>query len=357
MKLHEIDTPALVVDLDVMERNMAAIARTLRERGVAWRPHAKCHKSPAIARKLIDEAGAIGVTCQKLGEAEVMADAGIDHILVANEVVGETKLRRLIALRQRGVDVTVALDDAAVLDRYREAARETGVSIPVVVEVNIGQDRCGVEPGDEAVALAKRAAATEGVEFRGLMGWEGHVMHYDDPAVIAREATEAVQRLLDSAAACRAAGVPVQWVSCGGTCDYHIVSALPGVTEIQAGSGIFSDVFYRQRGVPLEPALTLLATVVSRRPDRAIVDAGFKALGPPFLRPQPLIEGVERLDIGSAEHGTLKLASPEAPIRVGDKVRFIVGYTDMTVFLHDRIYGVRGDEVEQVLEVTARRLT
>lgn len=356
MKVHDIDTPALVVDLDVMERNIAAIAATLRERGVAWRPHAKCHKSPAIARKLIDEAGAIGVTCQKLGEAEVMADAGIDHILVANEVVGETKLRRLIALRQRGVDVTIAVDDASVLERTAAAAREAGVTAPVVVEVNIGQNRCGVEPGEPAVALAKLAAATEGIEFRGLMGWEGHVMHHEDPERIAREATEAVASLLDSAAACRAAGLTVDWVSCGGTCDYHIVSRMPGVTEVQAGSGIFSDVFYRQRGVPLEPALTLLATVVSRKPDRAIVDAGFKALGPPFLRPQPLIEGVERLDIGSAEHGTLKLTSPEAPIHVGDKVRFIVGYTDMTVFLHDRIYGVRKDEVEQVFEVTARRL-
>lgn len=357
MKLQDIDTPALVVDLDVMERNIAAIASTLRERGVAWRPHAKCHKSPAIARKLIDDAGAIGVTCQKLGEAEVMADAGIDHILVANEVVGDAKIRRLIDLRRRGFDVTVAVDDAAVLERTAAAAREAGVTVPVVIEVNIGHDRCGVEPGEPVVALAKRAAATEGVEFRGLMGWEGHVMHHEDPDLIAREATEAVTKLLESAAACRAAGVPVEWVSCGGTCDFHVVSALPGVTEVQAGSGIFSDVFYRQRGVPLEPALTLLATVVSRKPDRAIVDAGFKALGPPFLRPQPLIEGVERLDIGSAEHGTLKLASPEAPIAVGDKVRFIVGYTDMTVFLHDRIYGVRGDDVEQIFKVTARRLT
>jgi D-serine deaminase-like pyridoxal phosphate-dependent protein len=357
VKLHEIDTPALVADLDVMERNIASIAATLRERGVAWRPHAKCHKSPAIARKLIDEAGAIGVTCQKLGEAEVMADAGIDHILVANEVVGDAKIRRLLALRRRGVDITIAVDDAEVLEQTAAAAREAGVTVPVVVEVNIGQHRCGVEPGLPAVALASRAAATEGIEFRGLMGWEGHVMHHEDPEVIAREATEAVEKLLDSAGACRAAGLRVDWVSCGGTCDFHVVSALPGVTEIQAGSGIFSDVFYRQRGVPLQPALTLLATVVSRKPDRAIVDAGFKALGPPFLRPQPLIEGVERLDFGSAEHGTLKLASPEAPIHVGDKVRFIVGYTDMTVFLHDRIYGARGDEVEQIFEVSARRLT
>lgn len=357
MKLHEIDTPALIVDLDRMERNIAALAGTLRERGVAWRPHAKCHKSPAIARKLVHEAGAIGVTCQKLGEAEVMADDGLDHILVANEVVGEAKLRRLVALRQRGVDITVAVDDPTVVALYGEAGRQAGVTIPVVVEVNIGQDRCGVEPGEPAVDLAKRALTTAGVELRGLMGWEGHVMHHEDAAVIAQEATEAVGKLIDSAAACRAAGVPVEWVSCGGTCDFHVVSALAGVTEIQAGSGIFSDVFYRRRGVPLEPALTLLATVISRRPERAIVDAGFKALGPPFLRPEPLVEGVGRLDIGSAEHGTLQLASPEAPIQVGDKVRFIVGYTDMTVFLHDRIYGVRGDEVEQVFEVTARRLT
>ncbi len=357
MRLEDIDTPALVVDLDKMERNVQAIARTLRENGVAWRPHSKCHKSPAIARKLIDEAGAIGVTCQKLAEAEVMADAGLDHLLVANEVVGEAKVRRLVALRQRGVDVTVAVDDALMLGVYSEAAQAAGVMIPVVVEVDIGQERCGVEPGDPAVELSRRAHATAGVEYRGLMGWEGHVMHHENAAEIEKEAVEAVGKLLASAAECRAVGLPVEWVSCGGTCDYMYVSRLAGVTEVQAGSGIFSDVFYQRRGVPLEPALTILATVVSRRLDRAIVDGGFKAFGSPILRPAPLFDGVERFDVGSAEHGTLKLASPEVPLKVGDKVQFIVGYTDMTVYQHERIYGVRGGEVEQVFEVTARKLT
>jgi D-serine deaminase-like pyridoxal phosphate-dependent protein len=348
----DLDTPALVIDVDAMERNIAALSAAFREYGVAWRPHVKCHKSPAIARRLID-AGAVGITCAKLGEAEVMADAGLGDILIANQVVGPTKVMRLVALRRR-VDVTVAVDDPAQLDELSAAARERGVTLPVLVEVDIGQKRCGVAPGEEAVALSRRAHETPGLEFRGFMGWEGHVMFSEDEAEIARQAEEAVGGLLRSAEMCHRAGLPVSVVSAGGTVSYRTTGRMAGVTEVQAGGGVLMDAFYQRRGVPLEPSLTVLTTVISRKPDRAIVDAGFKALGSPLTPPRPLLDGATGFEFLSAEHGTLQLAGPDVPVAVGDKVSFVAGYVDTTAFLHDRFFAARNGRVEAVWEIAAR---
>ena len=347
----ELDTPALVVDVDKMERNIAAIAGTLRQLGVAWRPHVKCHKSPAIARRLI-EAGAIGITCAKLGEAEIMADAGITNILIANQVVGPAKMARLMALRQR-VDVTVAVDDAAQVAELSAAARQAGLTQPVLVEVNIGQNRCGVAPGQEAVDLARRVHETEGLAFRGLMGWEGHVMIFEDAERIARESEAAVRGLVESAEMCLSARLPVEVISAGGTVSYWISGRL-GLTEVQAGGGVLMDAFYLKRGVPLEPSLTILATVVSRKPNRAIVDGGFKTFGSPLAPPVPLLEGVTAFEFMSAEHGTLHLASPDVPLKVGDKVSFLAGYVDALAFLHDRFFASKDGRVTEVWEIAAR---
>src|SRR4030042_1748189 len=158
--VEELDTPALVVDLEKMERNIASIVSTLRDLRVGWRPHVKCHKSPDTALRLVT-AGAIGITCAKLGEAEVMADAGLDNILIANQVVGPVKMRRLVALRRRA-DVTVAVDDPAQIEQLAAAAREADVTLPVGVELNIGQNRCGVDPGQPAVALSHLVQETAG---------------------------------------------------------------------------------------------------------------------------------------------------------------------------------------------------
>ena len=347
--VEELDTPALVVDLETMERNIAGIASTLRGLGVGWRPHVKCHKSPDIARRLI-AAGAIGITCAKLGEAEVMAEAGLDNILIANQVVGPVKMRRLVALRRRA-HVTVAVDDPAQIEELSAAACEAGVTLPVVVELNIGQNRCGVDPGEPAVTLSRRVHETAGLEYRGLMAWEGHVMSLEDGEEIARRAREAVAGLTRSAEMCRSAGLPVEVVSAGGTVSYQSTASVAGVTEVQAGGGVLMDAFYQRRGVPLEPALTILATVVSRRPERAIVDGGFKTFG--LVPPVPLLEGVGGFE-PSAEHGTLHLTRPDLPLKVGDKVSFILGYVDMSAFLHERMFAVRNGRVEEVWEIAAR---
>ena len=202
-----VDTPALLVDLDVMEANIARIVETCRACGVAWRPHSKGQKTPEIIRKEL-QAGAIGVTCAKLGEAEVLVDAGVRDILIANQIVGPTKLRRLLDLLDRA-DVIVAADSPAHVAALGEAAGQSGKTLRVVIEVDIGMHRAGVSPGPAVASLAGTIAAKKGLRFSGLMGWESHAVTIADPADKARVVAEAIGLLTSSAGLCRAAGHPV----------------------------------------------------------------------------------------------------------------------------------------------------
>ncbi|MFM8681686.1 MAG: alanine racemase, partial [Alphaproteobacteria bacterium] len=211
----ELDTPVLLVDLDRMEANIAAIAGACRAAGVSWRPHFKGIKVPAISLRAM-AAGAIGITCAKLGEAEVAAAAGIRDILVANQVVTPLKMERLARLR-RSADPVVAVDDAGNVDALGEAARRAGVVLRVVSEVDIGKRRAGALPGEPVVALARRIAATQGLSFAGIMGWEAQAVGIADPAEKQRCVADAIALLAGSARDCAAAGLPCAIVSCGGT--------------------------------------------------------------------------------------------------------------------------------------------
>jgi D-serine deaminase-like pyridoxal phosphate-dependent protein len=350
----QLDTPALCVDLAVMEANIARIAAACHEHGVAWRPHTKGQKVPAIAHKLL-AAGAIGVTCQKLGEAEVMAAAGIQDILVANQIVGDQKILRLVNLL-RHADVVVAVDDPDNVAALDAAARAKGVCLRVVIEVDIGGNRAGVRPGAAAAALARRIAELPGLRFTGVMGWESHTTAIQDQGEKERAVAAAVRLLTQSAEACRSAGFPVDIVSCGGTGTYRFTTAQPGVTEIQAGGGIFSDVRYRTKLLVDHPyALTIMTTVTSRpSPHRIICDAGKKAMSSDAAEPMPLgVENVKSVNL-SAEHARIELKGPDTRLRVGDRVEFVVGYGDTTVHLHEEIYGIRNDAVEIVWPVLGR---
>jgi D-serine deaminase-like pyridoxal phosphate-dependent protein len=355
----ELDTPALLVDLDRLEHNIATMRRIIvSEAGVGWRPHTKAIKTPALARRLLD-AGAFGVTCAKLGEAEVLAAAGIRDILIANEIVGPAKMRRLAALR-RLADPIVAVDCEAHVAALEAAARAGDTTLRVVIEVNIAMNRAGVEPGDPVVELSRRIVDRKGLRFAGLMGWEGGRLAGIADPVQKRQAIEAaVGRLTASAASCRAAGLPVDIVSCGGTGTYWITARLPGVTEVQAGGGIFGDVHYRKDyGVEHEYAVTILTTVVSRpTPTRLVCDAGWKSMAVYPTMPEPLnLGGVARVSL-SAEHATIELAEPAAVPRVGDRVEFVPGYTDSTIFLHDELHGVRDGRVEATWPIAGRGKT
>jgi D-serine deaminase-like pyridoxal phosphate-dependent protein len=355
----ELDTPALLVDLDKFDRNVETIRRVIvKEAGIQWRPHTKGIKVPALALRLID-AGARGVTCAKLGEAEVLAAAGITDILIANQVVGDEKMRRLAELRERA-DPIVAVDSVAHVAALAEAGRRAGAPIRVVVEVNIAMNRAGVEPGEGVVTLARDVAERRELVLAGLMGWEGGRLASIADAAEKRAAIEsAVGRLTGSAELCRDTGLPIGLVSCGGTGTYWISAFVPGVTEVQAGGGVFGDVHYREDyGVDHLQALTILTTVASRpTPMRVVCDAGWKSMSIQPTMPVPLGLGAVRSLRVSAEHAAIELAGPAAAPRVGDRVEFVAGYCDSTVFLHDELYGVRDGRVEAVWPIAGRGKT
>lgn len=349
----ELDTPALMVDLDLMEANISRIASYLRDAGVSWRPHTKGIKTPAIARKLV-EAGAIGVTCAKLSEAEVMAAAGISDILIANQVVGPRKAARLAKLR-RYADPFVAVDSAENARELNEAAQREGVRLRVVIEVNVGLNRCGVEPGGPVVALAREIADYSWLRLVGAMAWEGHTCMLD-PEPKGREIERSLSLMVDSADACRAIGIPMEIVSGGGTMTYLWAARVKGMTECQAGGGIFGDHLYRVTGADHPMALSILSTVISRpTPTRIVTDMGRKAMSSDQLaKPWPKhLQGVKSVVL-MAEHGQVNLEEPADTPRVGDKIEWHVGYGDMTVCLHDEVFGVRDGIVETVWPVAGR---
>jgi D-serine deaminase-like pyridoxal phosphate-dependent protein len=349
----EIDTPFLWVDLERLERNIAQLAGYCRQAGVAWRPHTKGIKTPALAHKLL-AAGAIGVTCAKLGEAEIMAAAGIGDILIANQVVGPHKITRLVNLRPHA-DVKVAVDHPDNVAAIGAAAVAKGIEIGLVIEVNTGMDRAGVAPGAATVALARQIHATPGLRLRGLMTWEGHTLTSQDADAKRRGIEQSIGQLLDTVADCRAAELPVEIVSCGGSGTYLITAAIPGITEIQAGGGIHGDMAYQGWGVPTEPALFIESMVTSRpTPQRIILDAGFKTLPRGFATPKPLGVGPVKNLLFSAEHGILTLEEANNTLHIGDRLDLIVGYSDATICLHDWLYGVRNDMVETVWPILGR---
>ncbi|MEZ4725740.1 MAG: alanine racemase [Caldilineaceae bacterium] len=336
LRKEALDTPALWVDLDRLERNIARLAGHFQKAGIHWRPHTKGVKTPAIAHKLLD-AGAIGITCAKLGEAEVMAAAGIKDILVANQVVGAQKIARLVHLRPHA-DVKVLVDNAENVAEMGAAAQAKGVTIGVLIEVTVGMDRAGVQPGEPTVALAKQIAATPGLALRGVQTWEGHTLSVADPAKKRQAIAQSVALLTDTAQQCRAAGLPVDIVSAGGSGTYQVTPFLPGVTEVEAGGAIYCDVTYQQWGVDLEPALFVQSTVTSRpTPTRIICDAGFKTLPRGYATPKPV--GIDQVKsvVFSAEHGIITLEAPNTALKVGEQFDMLVGYSDATVFLHDQI--------------------
>ena len=348
----DLDTPSLVVDLELLEQNIARMAKFFRTKGVNWRPHTKGQKIPELAHLQL-AAGAIGITCAKLSEAEVMAQGGIRDILIANQVVGEQKASRLAKLLDVA-DVIVAVDSLVNGEQLSQAANSRDQRLRVVVEVDNGMDRAGVPPGERALNLAKALDDLPGLRFVGLMAWEAHCLGLP-PDKRQSCCDEAVGKLVATADLCRNAGLPVEIVSCGGTGTFKFTAGIPGITEIQAGGGIFSDMLYESWGIDHPFALTVVSTVTSRPvADRIIVDAGRKALSVDIA--QPRLEGVS--DIASvslsAEHGIIQLAEPNHTIKVGDKLEWIVGYGDTTVCLHDEMVGVRHEQVELTWRVLGR---
>ncbi|MBX7166342.1 MAG: DSD1 family PLP-dependent enzyme [Pirellulales bacterium] len=357
--LDEVDTPALYLDLDRLEANIRRMAEYCAAAGVAWRPHAKGHKCPQLAALEI-EAGAIGLTCAKLAEAEVMAAAGIEDLLVANQLVGRAKLDRLMALR-RVADPILTVDHPAHIAAAGEAARAAGVELRTIIEVDIGLARAGVPPGEPTLELAQAIDRQPGLRLVGLMGYEGHLLALPDPADKRRQIEAAIAPLIASRDLLLRSGLCCDIVSAGGTGSYAITAHLPGITELQAGGLVMMDAYYRHvcNVTGFDHALKLVTTVVSRPvPDRAIVDAGRKALNGELIMPE--VEGRPGLRFSklSAEHGWLDVEPQEQGLALGERLHVIPGYSDFTAVLHDHFLAVRGGRVEAIWPLAARgRLT
>lgn len=353
-----VDTPALLVDLDALERNLARVHGVLAAAGKRLRVHGKAHRTPALAALQVAR-GAIGVCCQKVSEAEAFAAAGIADLLVTNEVVGASKLARLARLALRVPRLGVCVDAPEAVDALAEALREAGARIDVLIELDVGQGRCGVTTEAAALALAERIAqAAPALRLRGLQAYHGRAQHVREPE--ARRALVEASGALAARVrdALRAAGHGCQEITGGGTGTYVADATSPVFTECQAGSYALMDADYARNapwpGASLEHALTLSATVLSTRPGQVVLDAGLKAFavdsGLPVLQwPGWSIRGL------SDEHAVAGQDDPAAPgPALGARVRCVPSHVDPTVNLHDWVVAHRDGRVVEVWPVAAR---
>jgi D-serine deaminase-like pyridoxal phosphate-dependent protein len=338
-----IVTPALVLDPDALEANLTLMAEGFRGRPCRVRPHFKGHKCVTVAHRQLAAGSIAGITCAKLAEAEQCVAGGVRDVLVANQVVGEEKTRRLAALN-RGATVRVAVDSLDNIAELGEAARQANVTIGVLVEVDIGMARCGVRPGPETLALAEVVTATEGLRFDGLQGYEGHAVMIPDPEERRRRVVEAMGPLTETRRALEAAGMPVRIVSGGGTGTYDSTGKIEGIDEVQAGSYALMDAAYKKVRPEFAVARTVLTTVISVQDGYAIADVGSKGVGcefgPPSVADHPEAEVVKV----SEEH--VKVVGLRA--RVGDRVTLIPSHGCTTNNLYRKMYVVKGGRIEDV---------
>ena len=347
----ELDTPALLLDMEAVEANIARMARWFSDKPCKLRPHAKTHKLPLIARKQID-AGAIGITCAKLSEAEAFLREGIRDVLVANEIVGERKIERLLEVAPLG-NLIICVDDAANARAIAAAATGVGLVIRVLLEVDVGLGRCGVKPGKPALEMARALRGFRGIELAGIMGYEGGCF-IKDPAEKTERSASSYRALIETRDALTGAGIPVHIVTAGGSNTYMSAGAWPGITDLQVGSYVTMDLYNREYGLDFAQALRVLATVVSRpEPARAIIDAGMKTISTDHGLPQATMEGVtvSRLD---EEHGRLALTGPAQALAVGDTVELIPAHGCTTIPLHEQYVLMRSGRVEGVAPIVGR---
>ncbi|MFT4101270.1 MAG: DSD1 family PLP-dependent enzyme [Burkholderiaceae bacterium] len=381
--LAAVDTPALLVDLAAFDANLAVMAQRAAQAGVRLRPHAKAHKSLEIARRQM-AAGAVGVCCQKVSEAEVFVRGGIPDVLVSNQVVGARKLDRL-ALLARTARIAVCVDHPVQVAQLAAAARKRAVRIDVLIEVDVGQGRCGVPGPDEAVALWRLIGAHPNeLRLRGLQAYQGRAQHLRDPQQRRDAINHAAVKAVQVRRALQADGATITEITGGGTGSY--VNELDSgiYTEIQPGSYVLMDADYGrnqndERDAPLRQVIHVLATVITVHGDRAVLDAGLKALsaecGPPLsaepgwrvasisdehvvlrrdAEPASSASAAGLLAAGMPAAAVSALVPPARSLAPGDKVRLVPSHCDPTVNLHDWYVALDGDKVDAIWPVDAR---
>lgn len=348
----ELRTPALLLDLDAVDRNISKMAGFFASRTCRLRPHTKTHKLPLIAHKQI-RVGAIGVTCAKLEDAKGFVNSGIGSVLIANEVVAD-KLPELVGLSQIAevISCVDAYDSASALSVLAQKAR---MKLDVLVEVDVGLGRCGVAPGKSTVDLVRRISSLKGLRFRGLNGYEGGVF-IPDEAQKEKECRRRNQLLVETRALVEKAGFAVEIVSAGGSNTFGITGVCEGITEIQPGSYATMDAWNVKFGQPFELAVTVLGTVISRpREDLAVIDAGLKALsidlGLPTVKG---LDGAEIKTLTDEEHGRLVLSGEARRVAVGDRVELVPTHGCTTIPLHSAYVAIKEGVAVDVLPIMSR---
>ena len=357
-----LQTPALIIDLDAMERNIAAMAAHAKAHNIALRPHAKTHKCSQIA-KLQMKAGALGICCAKLGEGEALADAGIDSILSTSPVVTEFGIARVMTLNMKIGELRVTCDNAAIAAKLADAARASGKKLRVVVDIDPGLGRTGIRLRESAIALVERVVKSPDLEFAGLQCYAGQVQHMESPNERRAASLNAMKELAELRDRLKAKGITVPLLSGGGTGTFDIDPDANTLTELQVGSYIFMDKQYNEvwekpgQRPPFEPSLFVQTTVVSaNREGLATTDAGFKSFAtdagsPAIFSGAP--EGANYFFFGDEQGGVFYPAA-NGKLDVGSVIVCIVPHCDPTVNLYDRYHGVRGDTLESIWTIEAR---
>jgi D-serine deaminase-like pyridoxal phosphate-dependent protein len=359
--IDSVPTPALVVDVAALERNLDRMARHARAKDIALRPHTKTHKSPLLAKRQL-EYGAIGVCAAKLGEAEVLIDAGVDAVLVTSPVVTRDKIARAVDLARRSPGFQIVIDDAAAATALADEARRAGVVVGVMIDLDPGMGRTGITPGAPALELCRQVARLSALRFDGLQCYAGNVMHVNGWEERRRASLAALERAVETKSLMEREGFEVRAFTGGGTGTFDIDCDVDAFTDLQVGSYLFMDRGYRRCGdregevfTAFEPSLFVLATAISKpQPGFITIDAGFKSLasdsGVPELRD---VAGVV-YKWGGDEHGILVLEAPSRPIELGDVVTLVVPHCDPTVNLYDVYHPYRDGRVSELWPITAR---
>lgn len=340
----ELDTPQLLVDLEALDSNLRLMLAEGKKRSVNVRVHFKSLKCTGLAR-YIARTSAGGFLCAKLNEAEALADAGIDDILLANQVVGPIKIRRAAQLANR-VNLAVCIDDADNARALAHVARSEGSTINILIEVDVGMDRCGVAPGVAALELARLVQSLDGLRFRGLQGYDGHLQMLTDFEDRKSKSLVGIEKLVATHRLIEAAGIPVQVVTGGGTGTWEFVASVPGVTEIQPGSFLLMDAAYCKVRPEFAGSLSIRAAVLSRRSGQYVLDAGSKAISRDFGTPEIKGRTGDRVIRMNEEHTVVE--SDDASIAIGDTVEVVPAHCCATMNLHRTCVAVRGGLVEAV---------
>lgn len=335
-RIEDLDTPALLLDWPTAQRNLQRMAAFFRGGSCRLRPHFKNHKCPELARRQLQAGNCVGITCAKLGEAEVLAARGFTDVLIANQVVGARKIARLVELARR-IRVKVAVDDAEQAQAISKAAAAAKATVGMLVEVDIGMGRCGVPPGQPGADLARAVQKLPGVRFEGLQAYEGHVVYVNDFERRAELVRQAMAQAVETRAILEDDGIPVAVVSGGSSSTYQIVGQMPGVDEIQAGTYATMDWRYAELAPEFEIALSVLARVVSKRQGVAVLDVGAKGAGCEFGPPR--IEGYPHAETPCplAEEHCIVRNAPNA-WHLGDVVRLFPSHACTTCNLYRQFH-------------------